>query len=158
MNPNRSFDFLMAPEHEPADARHIREALLDHFSPINPVQAFYFNYLVRGVTTTIRAEIVETLELTRAILAIQSKIEGASEPLDINFVHALALRDLDRNDDRLKSLLRMQNRGSRECQTSLRDIAAARDPFPPPDMPSCMQDIVEDAHLQPVIPPILKAA
>jgi hypothetical protein len=158
MNPNRPFDFLMAPENEPADARQIREAFLDRLGPLNPVQAFYFNYLVRGVTTTIRAEIVETLELTRAVQAIQKKIEGASEPLETNIVFALAMRDMSRNDDRLQSLLRSQNRGSRECQISLRDIAAAGGPFPPPDMPSCMQDIVEDTGVQPVAPPILKAA
>lgn len=148
----------MTPANEPADAREIRDAFLEHLGPINPVQAFYLNYLVRGTVTTVRAEIMETVELTRAVVSIRKKLESSGESLDERHIQALAIRTVSRDIGRLQDLLRSQNWGSRECHTSLLDIASSAAPFPPPGMPSCMQDLTEDPEPRATAPPLLKAA
>ena len=158
MDSSKPLDFVLAPDNEPPDARRIREAFLEVFSRINPLQAFHFNYLVRGAVTTARAEIVETLELTRAAGAIRAKLDNLSETLDTRVMQALALRDVHRDFGRLDDLLKTQNWGSRESSKSLRQIAADNSPLLPPDVPSCMQDLVEDSGLRYSAPPILKAA
>jgi len=158
MNPTLFDQDVMAPPNEAADARELREAFAEQLGPLNPVQAFYMNYLVRGAITTIRAEVMETVELTRAFHSIRKKLQDAGESMEDARIQALAMRAVSRDIGRLEDLLKSQNWGSRECHKSIRDVASSAARFRPPSVPSCRQDLVEDPALRSDAPPLLKAA